>query len=86
MRIIKIVSNGIPIEIVDEEDSSLDEAMESVKLMMDSSKLVTIIGKNSAALVRPSSISAISVIDIPEPMKNKEQKNESVDMIIDIEG
>lgn len=99
MRIIRIISDGVPIDVHDDIDRSLEEATKYVTDLMMSDKIVTLIGINSSATVRPSSISGINIIDTPgdrpkqelqrmvaeQPSENEEQKNEHVDMITDIE-
>lgn len=95
MRIIKIISDGVLIEVDDDDDKSLEDATKYLRGMMENDKVVTLIGKSSAAIVRPSSISGISICDILDAIpdksektntrvvKNKEQKNEHVDIISD---
>jgi hypothetical protein len=97
VRIIKIISDGNPIEVIDDDmEKSLDEVSEYVLNLMKSDKIVTLIGKDSSAIVRPSSISAINIIDIPDekktdhqkmikPIEKPEQNNEHIDMIRDID-
>jgi hypothetical protein len=95
MRIIRIISDGNPIDVYDDIDTSIEEATKYVTDLMMSDKIVTLIGINSSVTVRPSSVSGINIIDTPEDRprqelvkqssKNKEQKNEHVDMISDIE-
>jgi len=95
VRIIKIISDGHSIEVTDDIDRSLEEASTYALVLMQSDKVVTLIGKYSSAIVRPSSISAINIIDVPEekntdhqkmiePKKKPEQNNEHIDMIMDI--
>lgn len=91
MRIIKIISDGVPIEVDDDDDKSLEDATKYLRGMMENDKVVTLIGKSSAAIVRPSSISGIGIHDTIDKtsekpnkvIKNKEQKNEHVDIISD---
>jgi len=94
MRIIKIISNGNLVEVMDDIDTSLDEVTNYLKDIMESDKIVTLIGKNSSAIIRPSSVTAINIFDQVEedemrnqaqPMKNVEQNNEHIDMIMDID-
>jgi hypothetical protein len=98
MRIIRIISDGVPIDVYDDIDRPIEEATKYVTDLMMSDKIVTLIGINSSASIRPSSISGINIIDTPgyrpkqelqqmvkQSSKNKEQKNEHVDMISDIE-
>lgn len=96
MRMIRIISDGVPVDVYDDMDKSLEEATKYVQDIMKNDKVVTLIGKNSSAVVRPSSVSAINIIDTPErpkkelqqmeakPSKNEEQKNEHIDMITDV--
>ena len=95
MRIIRIISDGMPIEVYDEPDTSLEEATQYVTNLLKGDKIVELIGKHSSAIIRPSSVSAINIIDEPiedqkaqlqkEPNKKQEQNNENVDMIVDID-
>jgi len=92
MRIITIISDGVPITVHDDTKKSLEEATNLVKDLMENEKIMTVIGENSSAVVRPSSISAINIVDTPdiekacgEPERNQEQKTEHVDMITDID-
>jgi len=100
MRKIRIVSEGVVSEIYDTDDEPLEEVTKNLTKMMDSDKVVTIIGKNSSIVVRPSKVSAASVFDdnhrkfettsdgikiLDEPIENQEQKVETVDEITDIE-
>ena len=95
MRTIRIVSDGIPIEVYDDADKPLDEATKELTTMMKNETVMLLIGKNSSAIVRPSSVSAINIIDTPtqeglpreaqlmgEIEKNEEQ---NIDMIVDSE-
>lgn len=99
MRTIRIVSNGVPIEIYDDVKESLEEATEYLTQVMKTDTVVTLVGKNSSVIVRPSSVSAISIFDGPEEdrpthgfkmaaeaVENGEQKTETVDEICDIEN
>jgi hypothetical protein len=98
MRTIRIVSDGVPIEIYDDIKQSLEEATEYITQVMKTDTVVTLVGKNSSAIVRPSSVSAISIFDSPveehptrmlqkmdEAGENGEQKTETVDEICDLE-
>ena len=99
MRTIRIVSDGVLIEIYDDVKESLEEATEYLTQVMKTDTVVTLVGKNSSVIVRPSSVSAISIFDSPEddrstqmlqkmdePAENGEQKTETIDEICDIEN
>lgn len=93
MRTIRIVSDGIPVEVHDDIDKPLDEATKELTTMMKNETVMLLIGKNSSAIVRPSSVSAINIIDTPdqgpqgvEKMKEVEENEEqNIDMIVDSE-
>lgn len=98
MRIIRIVAEGVLSEIYDTEEKSLEEATKDITLMMKSDKVVTILGLNSSIVVRPSTVSAVTIIDDnkftttsdgiefdqKESKENPEQKTEAVDEITDM--
>jgi hypothetical protein len=99
MRTIRIVSDGVPIEIYDDVKESLEEATEYLTQVMKTDTVVTLVGKNSSVIVRPSSVSAISIFDtsddsppsrtiqkMDESVENAEQKTETVDEICDLEN
>lgn len=99
MRTIRIVSDGVLIEIYDDVKESLEEATEYLTQVMKTDTVVTLVGKNSSVIVRPSSVSAISIFDSPEDdrsnqmlqkvdeaAENGEQKTETIDEICDIEN
>jgi len=97
MRIIRIVSEGVVSEIYDTDEESLEKATKRITKMMESDKIVTLLGKNSSIVVRPSRVSAVSIFDNNEhkfkttsddieSIQNQEQKVETaVDEITDIE-
>lgn len=76
MRIIKLICDGQPIEIFDDDGDSLEEKTMKLTEMMKSSKVTSIIGKNSAAVVRPSSISAINIIVDRSATENYDNETE----------
>lgn len=97
MRIIRIVSEGVVSEIYDTDEESLEKATERITKMMKSDKVVTILGKNSSIVVRPSKVSAVTILDDDgmkfrttadgtEPIQNQEQKIETIDEITDIKN
>lgn len=101
MRIIQIVSDGVPLILRDDpKDESREEAAKKLYKMMESNKVVTLIGKYSVVVVRPSSVTGIEIRDVEideervdammakpqeEILKNREQNSEGVDMILDVE-
>jgi hypothetical protein len=97
MRIIRIVSEGVVSEIYDDDGETIEAATKRITKMMESDKVVTILGKNSSIVVRPSTVSAVSIFDNNEhkfrttsdgieSIQNQEQKVETaVDEITDIE-
>ena len=101
MRTIRIVADGVPIEIFDDTNKPLEEVTLEIANVLKNNKVATIIGKNSSIVVRPSSVSAINILDEnekpisrvsqiikkqSEPQKNREQKSEPVDMIVDLQS
>jgi len=95
MRIIRVVSEGVVSEIYDTDEESLEKATERITKMMKSDKVVTILGENSSIVVRPSKVSAVTILDRDdkkfettsddtESIQNQEQKIETVDEITDI--
>lgn len=97
MRIIRIVSEGVVSEIYDTDEESLEKATERITRMMKSDKVVTILGKNSSIVVRPSKVSAVTILDDDgmkfrtmadgiDSIQNQEQKIETVDEITDIKS
>ncbi len=93
MRTIRIVSDGIPVEVYDDIDKSLEEATKELTTMMKNETVMLLLGKNSSAIVRPSSVSAINIIDTPDQGPQELQKIEeiekneeqNIDMIVDSE-
>jgi hypothetical protein len=89
MRTIRIVSDGVLIEVYDTIKESLEDATQYLKDLMKNDKVVTLIGENSSAILRPSSISAINIFDVIEdtpsgaenmkqPIKNQEQNTDEI--------
>lgn len=101
MRIVRIVSNGVPLELMDDpKEETLEETAKQLTKMMEANKVITLVGEYSAVIIRPSSVSGIDIKDIEtdeervvatmaepqdESIRNREQKTEDVDMILDIE-
>jgi ribosomal protein L14E/L6E/L27E len=95
MRIIRIVADGVPVDVYDEADTDIEEATKKLFEMVKGDKIISVIGKNSSAIVRPSSVSAINIIDDPnqqrdtkrfQQMKETDEKEEqNIDMICDVE-
>lgn len=63
MRIIRIIADGVPIEVVDKIDEDIETATKKLVALIDGEKIISLIGKNSSAIIRPSSISGINIID-----------------------
>ena len=63
MRTIRIVADGIPVDVYDDADKPLDETTQELTQMMKNDTVMILVGKNSSAIVRPSSVSAINIID-----------------------
>ena len=76
MRIIKLICDGQPIEIFDDDGDSLEEKTMKLTEMMKSSKVTSIIGKKAAAVVRPGSISAINIIVDRSATENYDNETE----------
>ena len=101
VRIVRIVSDGVPLELMDDpKEETLEETAKKLTKMMEANKVVTLVGEYSAVIIRPSSVSGIDIKDIEtdeeravnmvtkpqdESIKNQEQNTEDVDMILDIE-
>lgn len=96
MRVIRIISDGVSMDVYDDEHKkSLEEVSKELRKMMTSDTVITLIGTNSSILVRPSSISGINVFDsieIATLMKKQIQQPElhekveqNIDMIVDSE-
>jgi hypothetical protein len=93
MRIIRIVADGVPIDVYDEADTDIEEATKNLFKMVEGDKIISVIGKNSSAIVRPSSVSAINIIDeSPQDTKRfqkmeetDEKEEQNVDMIVGVE-
>jgi len=101
MRIIRIICDGQPIDVYDSKNQNVDEASKELVKMMDSDKIMRLVGKNSAAIVRPSSISGINIIDsdsheppayemqqisVSDSVKNVEQNTDMITDMDDEEG
>lgn len=96
MRVIRIISDGVSMDVYDDDHKkSLEEVSKELRKMMTSDTVITLIGTNSSILVRPSSISGINVFDsieIATLMKKQIQQPElhekveqNIDMIVDSE-
>ena len=100
MRKIRIVAEGVLNEIFDTQEKSLEETTKDITKMMKSDKVVTILGLNSSIVIRPSTVSAVTIVDDgdtifttssdstefepKESKENTEQKSEEVDEITDM--
>lgn len=93
MRTIRIISDGQALDVVDDQDTPLEEATKELVKMVNSDEVMILIGKKSSAIVRPSSISGIGIFDDDdeaieelskqiESLKNEEQ---NIDVIRDLE-
>lgn len=94
MRTIRIVADGNPIDVYDDADKPLDETTKELTQMMKNETVMILVGKNSSAIVRPSTISAINIIDtpveeIPQEVQRMKETGENgeqnIDMIVDSE-
>jgi len=96
MRIIRIIADGVPIEVVDDIDQDIEEATKQLLSLVKGEEIISLIGKNSSAIVRPSSISGINIIDRVEPSQEamqfqqkvkeyQENEEQNTDMICDVE-
>jgi hypothetical protein len=99
MRIIRIITDGVPLDVYDDTDKPLEEVASEVATILKNNVVATILGKNSAAVVRPSKVSGFNILDEegkpilperkikkqPEPVKKREQNTESVDRIVDLQ-
>ncbi len=98
MRIFRIISDGVPVEVHDDIEGSIEDATKKLTTMMKNETVMILVGKNSSAIVRPSSISAINIIDRPTqesvgvkemqkiPEETGENEEQNIDMICDIEN
>lgn len=91
MRIIRIVTDGIPIEVIDDMKIPLEDATKELTDMLKNETVMMLIGKDSSAIIRPSSVSGINIIDRPdqtsgvEMQKFEENEEQNNDIICDIE-
>lgn len=94
MRTIRIVADGIPVDVYDDADKPLDETTQELTQMMKNDTVMILVGKNSSAIVRPSSVSAINIIDTPtqestseiqQMEETGENEEQNIDMIVDSE-
>jgi hypothetical protein len=79
MRIITIqINNGALMQIDDNIDETLEDATKKLTEMLKNDKIMMLIGKNSSAIVRPSSISGINIVDhqIPDPSLEQDGKQQ----------
>ena len=89
MRIIRIVAEGVLNEIYDETNESLEDATKNITKMMKSDKVVTILGKNSSIVIRPSTVYTTTGREemvAKQPIEKPEQKDDIVDEITDLES
>jgi hypothetical protein len=93
MRIIRIVADGVPVDVYDEADTDIEEATKKLFKMVKGDKIISVIGKNSSAIVRPSSVSAINIIDeqrqdtkqFQKMEETTEKEEQNIDMIVGVE-